>query len=265
MKKIISFEKKLDFKSMIGEVSAISLDHTLKFTSENAVEGDFLIEGKYKLTEASVLEEEFNYRLPVDILLNEMLELETTKIDIDDFYYEIEHESTLVCHIDVKIEGVEKIEELPKEEQEKVERTTLEEINEEKEESKEISKEDEKILKEEITDNLNDEELRECDGDPMEEKELDYEAVKEEIEEKRDDNMNIESKEENSNEVGSLFSSFKESDETFASYSVYIIRENESIQSLIEKYKTTKEELENYNDLSSVSIGSKIIIPTANE
>ena len=91
---------------------------------------------------------------------------------------------------------------------------------------------------------------------------------------KRDDNMEDtqieveeEQKQDNQSEeaVGSLFSSFKESDETFSSYSVYIIRENETVQSLIEKYKTTKEELENYNDLSNITIGSKIIIPTANE
>ena len=112
MKKIISFEKNLDFNSMIGEVSAISLDHTLKFTSDNSIEGEFIISGKYKLTEASILEEDFNYNLPVDILLNEKLELETAKIDIDDFYYEIENDSTIVCHIDVKVEGVEKIEEV---------------------------------------------------------------------------------------------------------------------------------------------------------
>lgn len=94
------------------------------------------------------------------------------------------------------------------------------------------------------------------------------------IDMKRDDNMEDtqieveeEQKQDNQSEeaVGSLFSSFKESDETFSSYSVYIIRENETVQSLIEKYKTTKEELENYNDLSNITIGSKIIIPTANE
>ena len=34
---------------------------------------------------------------------------------------------------------------------------------------------------------------------------------------------------------------------------------------LIGKYKTTKEELESYNDLSNLSIGSKIIIPLHEE
>lgn len=328
MKKIISFEKKLDFKSMIGEVSAISLDHTLKFISENSIEGDLIISGRYKLTEASILEESFDYKIPVDILLNETLDLETSKIDIEDFYYEIENECTLVCHIEVKVEGVEKIEEelteetktleeveievsderntsestvlekidvKPLEEKEgtnKEERSSQQEIikfEEENKEEKIPESEERSITPEESTDrnsqkpkeiqddddrskkSKNDsqekqeESSRECDGDLIDEKDLDCEIKK--STKGRDEIMESEVKEEQNTqtEVGSLFSSFKESDETFSSYSVYIIRENETVQSLIEKYKTTKEDLENYNDLSNLSIGSKIIIPSTNE
>ena len=68
-------------------------------------------------------------------------------------------------------------------------------------------------------------------------------------------------KEETTKNVGSLFSSLDSSEETFSTYSVYILRQEETIQSLIEKYHVTKEELENYNDLSNLTIGSKIIIP----
>ena len=69
-------------------------------------------------------------------------------------------------------------------------------------------------------------------------------------------------KEEPTKNVGSLFSSLDNSEETFSTYSVYILRQEETIQSLIEKYHVTKEELENYNDLSNLTIGSKIIIPS---
>lgn len=257
MKKIISFEKKLDFKSMIGEISAISFEHTLDFVNESNIEGDFLISGKYKLTEASVLEEDFNYKIPVDIILDEKLDLETAKIDVEDFYYEIEYETTLICHIDIKIEGVEMIESLP-----------------ETEDEKEIEKQPEETINNELTEipNFTEtvvsppnsvEEDRECDNDL---KNLDYEDI--ETGTKRDDKMEKENKNESIQEteqVGSLFSSFKESDETFKSYSVYIIRENETLQTLMEKYNTTKEDLESYNDLSNISVGSKIIIPNTNE
>ena len=63
-------------------------------------------------------------------------------------------------------------------------------------------------------------------------------------------------------DVGSLFSSFKDSDETYATYSVYIFRQNDTIESIMDKYQVTKEELESYNDLSNLTIGSKLIIPT---
>ena len=62
-------------------------------------------------------------------------------------------------------------------------------------------------------------------------------------------------------EVQSLFSSLKDDEDTFATYSVYILRQEETIQTILEKYKITKEELEDYNDLSNITTGSKIIVP----
>lgn len=61
--------------------------------------------------------------------------------------------------------------------------------------------------------------------------------------------------------VSSLFENINESEETYSTYSVYVMREEETINSIIDKYKTTKEELESYNDLSNLTVGSKIIIP----
>lgn len=49
--------------------------------------------------------------------------------------------------------------------------------------------------------------------------------------------------------------------ETYKSYTVYIVREGDSIEQIIEKYETTKEILLDYNDLSEIKIGDKIIIP----
>ena len=71
----------------------------------------------------------------------------------------------------------------------------------------------------------------------------------------------IEEKQIQETNVSSLFANINESEETYSTYSVYILREEETINSLIEKYNTTKEELESYNDLSTLTIGSKIIIP----
>lgn len=279
MKKIISFEKKLEFPSMIGEITAISLDHDLKFTNESSIEGNFTISGSYKLTEASRIEEKFEFKLPVDIVLNEKLDLATSKVEVDDFYYEIDHDDTLISYIDVKVEGVEQIdiqeEELTREEEKEEiiesEVATIEPLEEEKQET--AVKEEQKptitdaVITEEvpvinedlIKDNLSPKIERECDGDNT------YQNDTEEIKEMETQEMLEENTNEQEQTMGSLFSSLKESDETFSTYSVYILRQEETVQSLIEKYKTTKEELESYNDLSNLTIGSKIIIPLQND
>ena len=142
MKKTISFEKKIEFPSMIGEITSISLDHTLKFVDTYNIEGEFLVNGTYKLTEASRIEESFDYKLPAEIIISEKLDPDSIKITIDDFYYEIENDYTLICYIDIKIEGLEIIE--------------LEEEKEETEEIKHVESriEDNKMEDDKIENNI---------------------------------------------------------------------------------------------------------------
>ena len=276
MKKIISFDKNLDFKSMIGDISSIALDHTLKFIDGSNISGDFLITGSYKLTEASRVEESFSFKVPVEIILNEVLDLESAKIDIEDFSYHVEDDDTLVCHIEVKVEGVEVVlvsetsteEEILNENNPALEEPVLlEEELPDFDGSKKVEIEKEEVLN------------RDCDSEIK--KDVHNSAL--DIKEIEDDSIDIvenESVDDNnyqeditisdekldiSSDVGSLFSSFRDTDETFSTYSIYILRSEETIESIMTKYKVTKEDLESYNDLSNLSIGSKIIIPTTNE
>lgn len=264
MKKIITFDKSLEFKSMVGEITSISLEHNLKFIDQSNIEGKFLVSGSYKLTEASQIEDKFSFDIPVEISLPETIALDTSKIEIEDFNYEIENEDTMLCHINVLIQGVEEVqtEELYEKEYNETDITNLEEID-----------------------------VRECDGDEKdktkiidedgikeiepihEEHIITQEIIKESKKEDKEVTNNMEEivieKEEisstESSNVGSLFSSFKDEDETFSTYSIYIVRNNESIETIMEKYKVKKEDLENYNDLSNIQIGTKLIIPTTNE
>ena len=240
MKRIISFEKKLEFPSMVGEITSISLEHTLQFINSSTIEGSFLISGTYKLTEASCIEDKFEFKIPTEILLNEHLDTTTTKIEIDDFYYEIENDENLICYIDVLVEGVEEIE-----------------INEES------VKELPQLQEIEIPQK---EESRECDGDSYQEdnniKEDVIETTQEEIIEELLEENDMKQEENNlKEETPSLFSSLRDDEDTFATYSVYILRQDETLQTILDKYKVTKEDLEDYNDLSTITIGSKIIIP----
>ena len=256
MKKTISFEKKIEFPTMIGEVSAISLDQDLKFIDESNITGNLIVSGRYKMTEASRLEEDFNYELPVEIILTEKLDLTTTKVDVDDFYYEIENDDTMICYIDIKVEGVEIIDTKEKEEP-KEDVPILTEIS--KVEEKNTAPENDRFKEVDIESSNTKEEVRECDG------EYNLEMENEEMSKEAQETSQVEKDATTSEEVGSLFSSFKDSDETFATYSVYILRQEETIQTVIDKYHTSKEELEKYNDLNNLTIGAKIIIPTTNE
>ena len=207
MKKTITIDKQINFPTMIGEICSISLEHNLSFIDESNIGGNLLLSGKYKLTEASRLEEAFNYEIPTEIVLTEKLDLNTSKIEITDFYYEIENEDTMNCHVELLIDGLEVLEE--------------------------------------------DEDDRECDGDLIKEEEIPMvEESKEEIIEKVEDSM---------------FFNIEDDKDTYGTFLVYIVRENETINSIIEKYNTSLEEIEKYNDIKDLSIGTKLIIPLLNE
>lgn len=220
MKKKISFDRKIEFPTMIGEVCEITLEPDLKFIDESNVEGNLLLSGKYKMTEASRLESDFNYQIPVEIALIEKIDLNTSNIEISDFYYEIEEESIMICHIELSLEGLEIIE-------------------------------DEEQVEE-----------RECDGDPTILKEVEIPMIEEKNEIVEEEEEVIDDERKN---INSLFSNLNDEDDTYGTFIVYIVRQNETINSIIEKYNTTVEELEKYNDLKNINIGTKLIIPIINE
>lgn len=66
-------------------------------------------------------------------------------------------------------------------------------------------------------------------------------------------------------DVKSLFDNFDDSNETFSTYKVCIIKENDTIETVTLKYGVTKEILSEYNDISDIKIGDKLIIPSINE
>lgn len=264
MKKIITFDKSLEFKSMIGEITSISLEHNLKFIDQSNIDGSFYVTGTYKLTEASQIEDNFSFNIPVEISLPETITLDTSKIEIDDFNYEIENDDTLLCHIDVLIKGVEEIKE-EVEEIETIGNTERECDGDEMKKLDDISIGGIKEIEPEIEDiEIITEKNKSLKEENKGMKQEDIKDMKEEKKILKEAIEDINDIQEETN-VGSLFSSFKEEDETFTTYSVYIMRNNDTIEQIIDKYKIKRDDLENYNDLSNIQIGSKIIIPTCNE
>lgn len=63
-------------------------------------------------------------------------------------------------------------------------------------------------------------------------------------------------------EVTSIFDNFSDKDDKYVTYNVHIYREKDDINEIIKNYNTSKDELDEYNDLSNITLGSKIIIPS---
>lgn len=246
MKKIIPFKKDIIFKTNLSEITSISLEHTLQVGDENNIVGEFILSGDYKLADTSVNTESFLYNLPFEVSIDDKYLIDNINIDIDDFYYEIINNNILSVNIEVLID---KLQEKPLVEPELVRQ---DEVVEEKVE--EVAEEIEEVKIEELDTEEAFEEVIEIDK-----------SYNNRIEEERHLEIEIPVEEIVTETNRSLFDSFDSSSETYTTYKVYIIREGDTIEGLIENYKTTKEDLEKYNDLSEISIGDKIIIPAINE
>lgn len=211
MNKKVNIEKTIDFSKSISEITAISLEHDLKFLDSENIEGNLIISGKYKTTLAAEIEEEFNYKIPVEITLTDSIKLDTSKINIDDFSYDVVDGKSLLCNIQLLIEG--------------------------------------EIIEEERT----------CDGELTDIKDLDLPKIDKKNEEVEVLEVKEETREDN-NEDNFLFN-IDSSKETYGTFIVYMVRQNETINTIISRYNTSLEEIEKYNDLKDLSIGQKLIIP----
>ncbi|MEG0025730.1 MAG: LysM peptidoglycan-binding domain-containing protein [Bacilli bacterium] len=68
-----------------------------------------------------------------------------------------------------------------------------------------------------------------------------------------------------SNEIiSTIFDDLDESRETYATYQIYIVRESDNLELILQKYNITKDDLEQYNDIKELKIGDKLIIPQQN-
>lgn len=84
----------------------------------------------------------------------------------------------------------------------------------------------------------------------------------------KEEKLNIVKQEEKQSKIDikdNITTNFFDEKEQYITYKIHIIRENETINSIIEKYNVSKEELEKYNSLDNIVLGTKIIIPISNE
>lgn len=229
MKQIVPFKKDLLFKTKVSEITSISLEREIDTSEEGVITGVFHITGDYKMNEGSINRDDFSFDLPFDISLDPRYDMSSVKADIEDFYYDIINNDTLKVNIDLFIEA-EYLEEEPVMEEQVVEEPVREEVTQEVREEREEEKMDTiDIKKDDVKDVVSDE-VRE------------------------DDNIT----------ASDLFSNLDDT-ETYTTYYVYIVKEEDTIDKILVKYGISKDELESYNDITNIKPGDKVIIPKTYE
>ena len=233
MKIIIPFKKEVVFKDNISEITSISLEQEISIV-DYLVKGKFLITGDYKVSDASITVLPFNLELPVAISIEDKYDVSKAVCDIDDFYYEIVNDRKLAISIDISVDKL-------------------------------IEKDITKVEK--IVDVLDKESDMEIDNRTIENRCIDMEDIemvednKELIESKKEikEESEIDSEDVNK-KIKTLFNTDNNSEE-YITYQIYIIRDGDTVDSIIAKYNIDLESLKEYNDISDLKIGDKIIIP----
>ncbi len=243
MKQIIPFKKELPFKTKVSDITSISLEREINVLDDGIVTGVFHITGDYKMNEGSINRENFSFDLPFDITLDPRYDVKTVSSDIEDFYYDVINEDTLKVSIDLYVEA----EYLPE--------------SEIKEEVIEISDDD---TREEMKDDVQEDIID--DGNNVDEDTiLEVEPIKiEKLDDIHEDKKEGENREETIDLGMDLFSNL-DSTETYTTYYVYIVKEEDTVDKILIKYGITKEELESYNDITEIKPGDKVIIPKTSE
>lgn len=249
MKKVFNFKKEIPLEESISNITSISLDTTFN-ECVTGVEGVFLISGNYKTHELSLNKKDFKYELNFDELIENVIE-GSLNLEVEDFTYEIVDDN-LVVDIDYEVSYEEKEEmeeELDEEEFERfleeheVDIVNLNEIEEQTE--------------------INTQEITEEESEPEIETIEEKEEQKEE-EEKRDVNL-IPQEENDESETSDVILKSIDKEEKYITYHVYVCEEDDTFESISEKFKTTKEEIREYNEIDDIEYGRKIIIPVKDE
>ena len=240
MNLIIPFTKDIKFNSSIAEITSISLEHDYT-VNDGEILGNFTISGDYKSHEVSVNKEHFEYVLPFSVELTTRIDRNSVDFSIEDFTYEIKNNDTLEVRIEYSVNALEEKEE------------TKEEVVEEEPLFERV---EEETTLEDMLDTI-DEEVRD-----------NTEEVKEEDTDKEDTMDTVvldEQREVGEEEKNTIIDSINEADDAFVTYHIHIMKETDTIDSVCTKYNTTSNILSEYNDLSTVAIGDKLIIPDINE
>lgn len=242
MKMSIPYEKEIVFNTKIAEITSISLEYEANVLDED-IEGDFIVSGDYKIHELSVNKEPFKYRIPFSVSLTDDIIRDSIKYDINNFTYEIIDDDTLRVNIDFGVDY-----EIVKE---KLEKESPSQEEEETSEDTTSSREDHASL--ELNNLLDDIEMNnKITNKPVTNNTLDTSKIT--------DNTIDTSKTANTNKEVVL-NNVSNALNTYVTYHIHVLSDGEDIDTIINKYKVSKDVIDEYNAGIEWVMGEKVIIP----
>ena len=256
MKENFEIEKELKFKSNVAEITSISLEekHDIK---EGKMVGEFIVSGDYRIHEISLNKEKFNFKIPYEVDIKSDIDLNTLELEITNFIYDLDS-SLMYVTINYLVSGDRKDILLFDDEE------NLEDFLK----SREVE-----IIMDDVIDEIDEVLIKEDEVDVVEkEKDEEIEVIKEldEIIEENKENC-VMTKEDNANDRNideskeKLLNSVKVEDDTYITYKIHIVKENDSLESILVKYNMSLDELKEYNEFDILKLGDKLIIPIENE
>lgn len=225
MNQKIEFKKDCMLKTYVSSITDISLTHDYKIL-DDTIEGYFDVTGSYKVTMSSVETESFMFTIPFTIALSSLIDKDTIDLKLSDFNYSVEKDVLhLKMFLDMDYQEIE--------------------IKEDIKDNEEIDNMINDLIDKDSTTNIKS--PSEFHNEVMLDNVIDSKeevSTKEKVSEK---NFNT------------IFNEVKESN--FSKYKVYIMRSEDTLESILVKYNVTMDEIKEYNDIDNINIGSKIVIP----
>jgi hypothetical protein len=256
LKSVIPFTKELDFSTKVSEITSISLEREFEM-KEASIDGNLFVTGEYKSHEVSANVIPFSFKIPFTIEIPDNLDSDSVTLEISDFAYDSKEENKIVVNIELELSGeIKEVQEETEEEQEPVVELDSDEIirmMEEERDSKDIEdcEEDNSDI-EEFVEEEKEENILEDIPVQQEEKETEIIEEKNDIKEERVEGEEM------------ILENISQENE-YATYHIHIVKNGETVETICTMYNSNLSILSEYNDLSNVQEGEKIIIPDNDE
>lgn len=260
MKQIIPFVREIEFENNIANVVSISLEHDYSM-EDVEIAGEFLVYGEYKTHNDTTEIKEFNERIPFNLIIPDNLIRDSIHVDIDDFTYEIINDKKIKVCIDLFLIGEEvsnkddvrdlkDIWGLNNEIKNETEYEILNEVNTVTNEDNDVIKikEDNDIINTNVNNEISDVNV----GNKIDE----YNNTDNNISVNTTNNIEI-----NQNNILNQVNNDIEEVGEYIIYHIHIVNEGDTLESIINKYDTNIDILKEYNDVSKLEVGTKLIIP----